>query len=72
MGWNLRPSGNFRLLRGQGGTHFVFGDVFFGFQRRHAAGSGGGDGLAENFVLHIAGGEHAGTEVRVLPGAVRM
>jgi len=38
---------------------FVFGKVLFCFQRRHAAGSGRGDRLAEDLVLHIAGRKHA-------------
>ena len=42
------------LLRGFTDADFVFGEVFFGFQRRHTAGSSGRDGLAEDFVLHIS------------------
>jgi hypothetical protein len=31
-----------------------------GFEGRHAAGAGGGDRLAEDLVLHVAGGKDAG------------
>src|SRR5690606_32791703 len=34
-------------------------EVFFGVQRRHAAGAGRGDGLAVNVVGYITGGKHA-------------
>ena len=34
--------------------------VALGVERRHAAGAGRGDRLAENPVLHVAAGEHAG------------
>src|SRR4051812_19652991 len=35
------------------------GDELFRFQSSHAAHSRGGDGLAENAIPHVAGGEHA-------------
>ena len=35
-------------------------EIFFDFERGHAAGTGGGDGLAVATVLHIAAGVDAG------------
>ena len=46
-------SGRGRLAR------FLGGEVFFRFKCCHATRAGGGDGLAENLVLHIAGSEDA-------------
>ena len=37
----------------------MFGQKPFGVQGGHAAGTGGGDGLAVDFVLNITGGENA-------------
>ncbi len=72
MGRNLVDFCKFRLVCGFPDADFVFGEVFFGFQCRHAAGSGGGDGLAEDLVLHVARCEHASDRGAVLPGTVRM
>ncbi len=38
----------------------VFFEEFFGFEGGHAAGAGGGDGLAVAAVLHVSAGEDAG------------
>jgi hypothetical protein len=40
-------------------------EVALGVERRHAAGAGAGHGLAVDVVLHVAGGEYAGTLVAV-------
>ena len=37
----------------------MFGQKPFGVQGGHAAGTGGGDGLAVDFVLDITGGKYA-------------
>ena len=39
------------------------------FQRRHAAGARGGNRLAEYFILHVAGGKHAGDICRGAAGS---
>ncbi len=40
-------------------TLFNFLQITIRVQRRHAAGAGGGDRLAIDMILHVAGGEHA-------------
>src|SRR4029077_18006513 len=54
--------GNSTLLGGFLGTGPGIAErfeVLLGFERCHAARSGGGDGLAERAVLHVAGRVHA-------------
>ena len=48
---------------------FLGGEELLGIERGHAAGAGGGDRLAVDFVHHVAAGEHAGDRVRVVPGS---
>ena len=48
------------------------GEVALRFERGHAPHAGCGHGLSEYVVLHVAGGEHAGTEVAVESGLVMM
>ena len=43
-------------------------EIFFHFERGHAAGAGGGDGLAVAAVLHIAAGKDAGKFNAVMGG----
>lgn len=42
------------------GTALLMLQKLLGFQRGHAAGASGGNGLTKNFILHITGGEHTG------------
>ena len=44
-----------------GGDRLIFlrREIFLGVERGHAAGAGGGDRLAVDFVHHVAAGEHA-------------
>ncbi len=55
----MRRTAGRRLFAARRSVPFLF-QIFLHFQRGHAAGAGGGDGLAITAVLHVAAGEHAG------------
>ncbi len=46
----------------------MFFEVFFHFEGGHAAGAGGGDGLAVAAVLDVSAGEDAGDDLAVVGG----
>ncbi len=54
------PGTQHSVPKGDGGLPAVLFEVFFDFEGGHAAGSGGGDGLAITAVLHVSAGVDAG------------